>query len=69
MKYNTVRSILESYYQNGRINVKKKRTGYKKNKSRHITAALKKKQKLLKQQKAAKADPKRKKRHYRHAFL
>ena len=30
MKYNTVRSLLENYYQYGRINVKKKMKGYKK---------------------------------------
>ena len=34
MKYNTVRSLLENYYQYGRINVKKKQKGYKKGKNR-----------------------------------
>ena len=34
MKYNTVRSLLENFYQNGRINVKKKQSGYKKGRNR-----------------------------------
>ena len=28
IKYNTVRSILKNFYQNGRVNVKKKKSGY-----------------------------------------
>ena len=33
IKYNTVRHILDNYFENGRVNVKEKMTGYKKNKS------------------------------------
>ena len=28
IKYNTIRSILKNFYQNGRVNVKKKKSGY-----------------------------------------
>lgn len=30
LKYNTIRSILQNFYQNGRVNVKKKMSGYRK---------------------------------------
>lgn len=30
LKYNTIRSILQNFYQNGRVNVKKKMSGYSK---------------------------------------
>lgn len=37
LKYNTVRSILQNFYQNGRINVKKKMSGYTKGQNKEKT--------------------------------
>ena len=38
LKYNTIRSILQNFYQNGRINVKKKISGYVKGANREAVA-------------------------------
>lgn len=39
INYNTVRSILSNFYQNGRINIKKKTSGYSKKVKQNLEVA------------------------------
>lgn len=58
LKYNTVRSLLENFYQHGRVNIKKKMCGYKRNSYKNTSS---KKQKNPPKKQIQKKQPQSKK--------